>query len=36
MCPKISVITINRNDAEGLRKTIKSVVFQSFQTLNFF
>ncbi|HPI30850.1 MAG TPA: glycosyltransferase family 2 protein [Bacteroidales bacterium] len=35
MCPKISVITINRNDAEGLRKTIKSVVSQTFSDFEY-
>lgn len=29
MIPKLSIITINRNNAEGLRKTIKSVVNQT-------
>lgn len=28
--PKLSIITINRNNAEGLRKTIESVVCQTF------
>ena len=27
---KLSIITINRNNAEGLRKTIESVVSQTF------
>ena len=29
MTPKLSIITINRNNAEGLRKTIESVVTQT-------
>ena len=28
--PKLSIITINKNNAEGLRKTIESVVSQTF------
>jgi glycosyltransferase involved in cell wall biosynthesis len=28
--PKISIITINRNDADGLAKTISSIAFQSY------
>ena len=32
---KISVITINRNNCEGLRRTIDSVVCQSFQPYDF-
>jgi len=35
MCPKISVITINLNDASGLRKTIKSVIDQDFSNFEY-
>ncbi len=30
MNPKLSIITINRNNAAGLRRTIESVVSQSY------
>ncbi len=33
--PKISIITINYNDAAGLEKTIRSVIAQSFTDLEF-
>ena len=32
---KLSIITVNYNDAEGLEKTIKSVVAQTFQDFEF-
>lgn len=32
---KLSIITINRNNAEGLKKTIESVVFQTFNDLEY-
>ncbi|HNW91172.1 MAG TPA: glycosyltransferase family 2 protein [Bacteroidales bacterium] len=35
MCPKISVITINLNDANGLRKTIESVIDQDFSDFEY-
>ena len=33
--PKLSVITINFNNAEGLKKTIESVVFQTFTNFEY-
>jgi glycosyltransferase involved in cell wall biosynthesis len=35
MSHKLSIITINRNNADGLRKTIESVVHQSFKNFEF-
>jgi glycosyltransferase involved in cell wall biosynthesis len=35
MCVKLSIITINKNNADGLRKTIKSVVSQTFKNFEF-
>ena len=33
--PKLSIITVNLNNAEGLRKTIESVVYQTFNDYEF-
>jgi glycosyltransferase involved in cell wall biosynthesis len=35
MNPKLSIITINYNNAEGLRRTIKSIVNQSFKQFEY-
>lgn len=35
MCPRLSIITINLNNAEGLRKTIKSVIDQDFSDFEY-
>jgi glycosyltransferase involved in cell wall biosynthesis len=32
---KLSIITVNYNDAEGLERTIKSVISQSFKDYEF-
>ena len=32
---KLSIITINRNNAEGLRKTIESVLSQTYRNLEY-
>ncbi len=33
--PKLSIITVNLNNAEGLRKTIKSVISQTFDNYEY-
>jgi len=33
--PKLSIITINRNNADGLRKTIDSVVTQTYTDFDY-
>ena len=32
---KLSIITINLNNAEGLRKTIESIIFQTFRDFEY-